>query len=194
MLIGSEGTGEQRRREEDGAGAPRADEQGPAPAAKLGSPPSYGLPTFSPRGELVLHPPRRLYRDLMSAMLRDGFEMVSDLCGVDYLAHPTRALPEGVRPERFEVVVSVISLQRRQRVRVRVQVPDHDPVLPTLFDLYPGSDAMEREAYDMFGIRFEGHPDLTRILMPEDWEGFPLRKDYSVGRVPVQFKEAPGPR
>ncbi|GEM_PF-286508 len=194
MLIGSEGTGEKRRREGDGAALPGAGEVRRAPDGRLTGPPSYGLPTSHPRGELVLHPPRELYRDLMSTMLRDGFEMVSDLCGVDYLAHPTRALPEGVRPERFEVVLSVVSLRHRRRVRVRVQVPDHDPTLPTLFDLYPGTDAMERETYDMFGIRFEGHPDLTRILMPEDWEGFPLRKDYSVGRVPVQFKEAPGPR
>ena len=79
-------------------------------------------------------------------------------------------------------------------MRVRVQVPEADPTVATLFDLYPGTEAMEREVYDMLGIVFGGHPDLTRILMPEDWEGHPLRKDYGVGRVPVQFKDAPGPR
>jgi NADH-quinone oxidoreductase subunit C len=99
-----------------------------------------------------------------------------------------------VSPERFEVVVILLSLSEKRRVRVRVQVPEADPVLETLFDLYPGTEAMEREAYDMVGIVFTGHPDLTRILMPEDWEGHPLRKDYGVGRVPVQFKDAPGPR
>jgi NADH-quinone oxidoreductase subunit C len=79
-------------------------------------------------------------------------------------------------------------------VRVRVQVPESDPRVASLVDVYAGTDAMEREAFDMMGIVFEGHPDLTRILMPEEWEGHPLRKDYGVGRVPVQFKEAPGPR
>ena len=79
-------------------------------------------------------------------------------------------------------------------MRVRVQVPGADAVVDSLFDLYPGVEAMEREAYDLFGIVFDGHPDMTRILMPEDWEGHPLRKDYGVGRVPVQFKGAPGPR
>jgi NADH-quinone oxidoreductase subunit C len=95
---------------------------------------------------------------------------------------------------RFEVVVNLLSLSMRQRIRVRVQVPEQDPVVRTLTGIYPGTDAMEREAYDMVGIIFGGHPDLTRILMPEDWEGHPLRKDFGVGRVPVQFKEAPGPR
>ena len=67
-------------------------------------------------------------------------------------------------------------------------MPEDDPTLPTLFDLHPGTEAMEREVFDMFGITFTDHPDMTRILMPEDWEGHPLRKDYAVGSIPVQFK------
>ena len=93
--------------------------------------------------------------------------------------------------ERFEVVLNLVNLDARERLRIRVQVPADDPVLPSAYDLWPGTDAMEREAFDMFGIRFDGHPDLTRILMPEDWIGHPLRKDYDVGRIPVQFKGAP---
>ena len=115
----------------------------------------------------------------------------SDVIGVDQLANPHRDLPEGVAPERFEVVVLLISHQARERLRIRVQVPEADPVVPTLFEVHPGTEAMEREVFDMFGIRFDGHPDLTRILMPEDWEGHPLRKDYGIGRIPVQFKDAP---
>jgi NADH-quinone oxidoreductase subunit C len=139
-------------------------------------------------------PHRDRYGEMVEAFRRAGFETCADLCAVDYLTHPGRTLPEGVRAERFEVVVNLLSLSLRQRVRVRVQVPESDPVVASLVDSYPGVDAMEREAFDMVGIIFEGHPDLTRILMPEDWEGHPLRKDYGVGRVPVQFKEAPGPR
>jgi NADH-quinone oxidoreductase subunit C len=139
-------------------------------------------------------PARGQYHALVAAFFADGFEMCADLCAVDYLAHMDRPLPEGVQSERFEVVVNLLSLSRRQRARIRVQVPERDPVVDSLFDLYPGSEALEREAFDMFGVIFRGHPDLTRILMPEEWEGHPLRKDYAVGRVPVQFKEAPGPR
>ena len=139
-------------------------------------------------------PNRGSYLPMVSAFRDAGFESCADLCAVDYLTHPGRSLPDGVRAERFEVVVNLLSLSQRQRVRIRVQVPESDPVVDSLVDVYPGTDAMEREAYDMMGIIFSGHPDLTRILMPEDWEGHPLRKDYGVGRVPVQFKEAPGPR
>jgi NADH-quinone oxidoreductase subunit C len=99
-----------------------------------------------------------------------------------------------VTAQRFELAVNLVSHQRRHRVRVRVQVPEANPVVASLFDLYPGTEAMERETFDMMGIVFTGHPDLTRILMPEDWEGHPLRKDYAVGRVPVQFKGAPSTR
>lgn len=77
------------------------------------------------------------------------------------------------------------------RIRARVQVPEDDPVLPSITHIYPGTENMEREIYDMFGIGFQDHPDMTRILMPDEWEGHPLRRDYAVGQVPVQFKGAP---
>ena len=142
----------------------------------------------------LLFPTREQYLDVVGSLRDGGFETCADLCAVDYLTHPGRTLPDGVAAERFEVVVNLLSLSQVRRVRVRLQVPADDAVAPTLFDLYPGTEAMEREAYDLFGIVFTGHPDMTRILMPEDWEGHPLRKDYGVGRVPVQFKQAPGPR
>ena len=142
----------------------------------------------------ILFPARDQYVAVVAALRAEGFEMCADLCAVDYLTHPGRTLPDGVAPERFEVVANLLSLSQSRRVRVRVQIPADDAEVPTLFDLYPGTEAMEREAYDLFGIVFTGHPDMTRILLPEDWEGHPLRKDYGVGRVPVQFKGAPGPR
>jgi NADH-quinone oxidoreductase subunit C len=145
-------------------------------------------------GQDVVFTGRDRYVDAVTEYRDTGFETCSDLCAVDYLAHPGRAVPDGVGPERFEVVVNLLSLSQARRVRIRVQVPESDATVPSLFDLYPGTEAMEREAYDLFGIVFVGHPDMTRILMPEDWEGHPLRKDYGVGRIPVQFKGAPGPR
>ncbi|MDP8975118.1 MAG: NADH-quinone oxidoreductase subunit C [Actinomycetota bacterium] len=141
-------------------------------------------------GQRVLHVTPESYLDVVSKLRAEGFDMCVDLCAVDYLAHPSRSLPDGIAGERFEVVVNLLSLEQRKRVRVRVQVPESDPRLTSLFGLYPGTEAMEREAFDLLGVRFDGHPDLSRILMPEDWEGHPLRKDYSVGRVPVQFKAA----
>ncbi|NBW92132.1 MAG: NADH-quinone oxidoreductase subunit C [Actinobacteria bacterium] len=142
------------------------------------------------RGQSVLFVPRQSYIATMKKLVDDGYEMCVDLTAVDFLTHNARNLPEGVAPERFEVVVNLLSLSKRERLRVRVQISESDPRIDSLFDLYPGTEAMEREVFDMFGISFTGHPDLTRILMPEDWQGHPLRKDYAQGRIPVQFKGA----
>ncbi|MBA3653542.1 MAG: NADH-quinone oxidoreductase subunit C [Actinobacteria bacterium] len=136
----------------------------------------------------VVHVSRDEYVAKIQAYKDDGYVMCSDVCAVDYLTHPGRPLPDGIAAERFEVVVNLVSFDPVRRVRIRTQVSAADPSLSSLFDLYPGTEAMEREVFDLMGIVFIDHPDLTRILMPEDWEGHPLRKDYSVGRVPVQFK------
>ncbi|HTJ75666.1 MAG TPA: NADH-quinone oxidoreductase subunit C [Acidimicrobiales bacterium] len=145
-------------------------------------------------GQLVVYPDRDLYVDMVGFLYDDGYRMCVDLTGVDYLFDLDRPLPAGVTPERFEVVVNLLSTETRQRIRLRVQIPEEDLTLPSIFLLHPGTEAMERETYDMFGIVFTGHPDLSRILMPDDWEGHPLRKDFGVGRIPVQFKGAPPAR
>ena len=136
----------------------------------------------------------------------DGYLMCIDVTAVDYLTFgrrtgaegdvlfTQRTVPGGLEAERFEVVYQLLNHRTGERVRLRVQVPAHDPIVASLFDLHPGTEAMEREVYDMFGISFRDHPDLTRILMPEDWIGHPLRKDYAIGRIPVQFKDAPATR
>ena len=151
----------------------------------------HGCVVSDSRGQVVVHPTREQYLDLVKALADDGYAMVIDLCGVDYLEYMERPLPDGITPERFEVVVNLLDITHRRRIRIRVQVPEADATLPSLFDLHPGAEAHERETYDMFGVWFTDHPDMTRILMPEDWVGHPLRKDYAVGTIPVQFKGAP---
>jgi NADH-quinone oxidoreductase subunit C len=146
------------------------------------------------RGQEVLHPSRETYLETVRALYIEGFVMCVDVAAVDYLERPARDTPPGIVQERFELAVNLLSMDPPKRIRVRVQIPESDPTVASLFELYPGTEAMEREVYDLMGIRFEGHPDLTRILMPEDWEGHPLRKDYAVGRIPVQFKAAPSTR
>ena len=150
----------------------------------------HDCPTTDAHGQDVVFVPRDRYLEVLGKLVADGFDMCVDLTAVDYLTHPGRTLPEGVNAERFEVVVNLLSLTHRRRLRVRVQVPESEPTLASAFALFPGTEAMEREVFDMFGIGFDGHPDLTRILMPEDWDGHPLRKDYAQGRIPVQFKGA----
>ena len=150
----------------------------------------HGCPVDVRQGQSIIFATTETYAPLMDALVDDGYEMCVDLTATDYLGHPGRLLPDGMTPERFEVVANLLDLRQARRVRVRVQVPEADPTVASMFDRWPGTEAMEREVFDMFGIRFEGHPDLTRILMPEDWIGHPLRKDYAEGRIPVQFKEA----
>ncbi|PIE33149.1 MAG: NADH-quinone oxidoreductase subunit C [Ilumatobacter coccineus] len=149
-----------------------------------------GVPVTTIGGQTAVFVDREHYVDQIKVLADAGYAMCIDVTAVDYLDHPNRSVPEGVTAERFEVVVNLLDLVHRRRIRVRVQVPEDDPSLPSLFDLYPGTEAPEREVFDMFGITFDGHPDLSRILMPEDWVGHPLRKDYDVGRIPVQFKGA----
>lgn len=150
----------------------------------------HGCPVSYSRGQRVVHPSRADHVKVLKKLLDDGYTMCSDLTAVDYLTHPGRELPDGITAERFEVVLNLTSIVTRDRIRVRVQVPESDATIASVFELWPGTEAMEREVFDMFGIVFDGHPDLTRILMPEDWDGHPLRKDYAVGRIPVQFKGA----
>ncbi len=171
--------------------ADETDTPADAPAAEAPRDPDllFDVPVTRPRGEVVLHVDAAGYLDLVHRLHDDGHLMCVDLTAVDYLTFEAdRRLPPGVSPERFEVVANFISHARRSRVRVRVQVPEADPTLPSITEMCPGTDALEREVFDMFGITFTGHPDLSRILMPEDWVGHPLRKDYNSGRIPVQFK------
>jgi NADH-quinone oxidoreductase subunit C len=112
-----------------------------------------------------------------------GFSFLSDLCAVDW---PTR-------DERFEVVYNLTNLEKRLRFRVKVPLTGDEPKMPSVTPIWPTANWHEREAFDMFGIVFEGHPDLRRILMPDEWEGHPLRKDYAMGKVPVEYKSlSPG--
>ena len=139
----------------------------------------------------VRHVVRDAYLGTVKALADEGYDMCVDLTAVDYLEFPGRLLTDDAEAaQRFEVVVNLLDMGNRRRLRLRVQVPEDDASLPTLFEVHPGTEAMEREVFDMFGIEFTEHPDLTRILMPEDWVGHPLRKDYEIGRIPVQFKGA----
>jgi NADH-quinone oxidoreductase subunit C len=108
-----------------------------------------------------------------------GFEVCVDVTAVDWMRQ---------RPVRFEVIANLLSMQHKLRLRMITSLGRIEPTVASLVPVWPGANFAEREVYDMFGITFEGHPDLTRILMPDEWEGHPLRKDFGVGGVPVQFK------
>ncbi len=125
------------------------------------------------RDELTIVVERSAIRDAC-AILRDDrelqFNFLSDITAVDWYPNEPR----------FDVVYHLLSIPRLQRVRLKVKLAGGDPALPSITSVWPSANYFEREIYDLFGVRFSGHPNLRRIMMPEDWEGHPLRKDYPV--------------
>ncbi len=163
--------------------------------APVEPPMQFGVIADDSGERLVLHPTPEQWLELAATLLADGFTMGLDLTAVDYLTYQGhRPLPDGVVGERFEVVAAFADIENNRRLWAKVQLAADAPVIPSLTTYYPGLDFLEREVYDMFGIEFPDHPDLSRILMPESWQGHPLRKDYAIGSIPVQFKGAPGAR
>ena len=128
--------------------------------------------------------------------LRDEerFTQCVDLTAVDHLLDVERDVPLGVAAGRFELAANFLSHPRNRRIRAICEVDADDTIVDTIVDVYPSVAFAEREVFDLFGLIFTGHDDLARILMPDDWVGHPLRKDDAPARVPVTFKEDPGPR
>ncbi len=134
-------------------------------------------------GELTLHVKPAAVREVCQVLRDDPnlrFELLSSVSGVDY--------PD--QPDRLHSVYHLTSMTYRRRLRVEAAVSVENPHLPSVCAVYPTADFQEREAYDMFGIVYDGHPALTRILMPDDWVGHPQRKDYPLGGIPVEYKGA----
>ena len=141
------------------------------------------LRTVVDRGELTLHVKPERIREVCQVLRDDPnlrFELLSSVSGVDYPA----------QVERLHAVYHLTSLTYRRRLRLEVAVTAEAPQVVSVCAVYPTADFHEREAWDMFGIEFTGHPGLTRILMPDDWVGHPQRKDYPLGGVPVEYKGA----
>ena len=122
------------------------------------------------------------YLEKVESIKNDGYEMMVDLTAVDWYRK---------REPRFQLVVNFLSVSKNSRIILNLNVQDEELKVPSICEIYPSANFYEREVFDIFGIEFENHPELTRILMPDDWEGNPLRKDYGTGRIPVQFKNAP---
>lgn len=134
------------------------------------------------RGEITFFIRRAAILDVVT-QLRNAeslrFEFCSSVSGVHYPHEAGREL---------HVVYHLASMTHNRRIRLEVTAPDDDPHVPSVVPIYPTADWQEREAWDMFGIQFDGHPALTRILMPDDWPGHPQRKDYPLGGIPVEYK------
>jgi NADH-quinone oxidoreductase subunit C len=137
------------------------------------------------RGELTLHVKSSRLSEV-ALILRDElkFEMCMGVSGAHYPAETGREL---------HALYPLLSLTRNQRIRLEVSVPDSNPHIPSLVEIWGSNNWQERETFDMFGIIFDGHPALTRIMMPDDWPGHPQRKDYPLGGIPVEYKGATVP-
>ena len=137
------------------------------------------------RGELTLHVKREKLVDV-AYVLRNKllFEMCLGVNGVHYPNETGREL---------HAIYPLLSITHNRRIRLEVSCSDADPRIPSLVEVWAGNNWHERETYDMFGIIFEGHPALTRILMPDDWQGHPQRKDYALNGIPVEYKGATTP-
>src|SRR5262245_42026188 len=141
------------------------------------------IESIQPHGDDVLIVDRAGLRESFRLLKDDpqlDYDFLSDITAVDYWRK---------REPRFEVVYQVLSRARRQRLRVRVPVPENDPSVESLTSLWRGANFMEREVWDLFGIRFVDHPDLRRVLLYEEFVGFPLRKDYPVNQVQPRVPE-----
>ncbi|HVR33955.1 MAG TPA: NADH-quinone oxidoreductase subunit C [Acidimicrobiia bacterium] len=168
-----------------------ASDEAPAPLPRRGLPENQVLAGliesfddaewFLSAGQDVVRVAPEQFGEFGAAAKSAGFEVCADVTVVDWYRK---------RRTRFDVVANLLSLQHVLRLRVIAEVGGEAPAIPSLTPIWPGAGFAEREAYDMFGIAFDGHPDLTRILMPDDWVGYPLRKDFAVGSVPVQFKDS----
>lgn len=135
----------------------------------------------SATGQNVIRVPAARLVEFAQAARDSGFEMFVDLTAVDYYRQ---------RPgPRFDVVVVLVSVSHNLRLRILAEVDGEVPSAPSITSVYAGANFYEREVFDLFGIEFTGHPDLTRIMLPDDWEGHPLRKDTPVGSVPIQFRD-----
>jgi NADH-quinone oxidoreductase subunit C len=135
-------------------------------------------------GDQWITVPAERVRDALAALKADGYRLLVFLTCVDHLADGSREWPA-----RFELVYQLRNLETREQLRVRTFVDGDPPRIDSTWDIFPPANWDERETYDLFGIVFNEHPDLTRILMPDDWVGHPLRRDYPVGGEPVDFSE-----
>jgi NADH-quinone oxidoreductase subunit C len=130
---------------------------------------------FRDRATLVVEPGE--VREALGLLRERGYRFLSSVHGVDYL-------PE---EPRLGVLYELIDMDRVDRITVKLRVSTEEPEVDSVVDMWPGADHQEREVYDMFGVVFRGHPDLRRILMPEDYEGHPQRRDFPIGGEPVMF-------
>ncbi len=130
---------------------------------------------FRERATLLIEP--SAVRDVLEHLRGKGYSFLASVHGVDYF-------PE---EPRLGVHYEMLDMRRVDRITVKLRVHTEAPEVPTVVDMFPTANHQEREVYDMFGVVFEGHPDLRRILMPEDYEGFPQRRDFPLGGVPVLF-------